>query len=291
MLFMIDNSSSMTDAQNRLLQTFPGIMNVLKELPGGLPDLRVAVISQDMGAGTGINDCNGFGNNAVFQYTAHAPCANTTLQGGSNLHHRLRRTKNYTAPDISDVFTCIAALGQGGCGLEQPLLSISRALGADGFDPPAENQGFLRDNADLAIVMITNEDDCSAQQGADSDAVWNQPQHAGGDVRSRVELSLQRVRPPVQRRGASALCAHRIGHRPRAAAELCVERSVAVPDARRDAGVADQVAEEQSEQSDTGLRAGGRCDAIRGSLGPGARSPTRGPGRSSSRRVAPTPPA
>src|SRR5437868_1798050 len=41
-----------------------------------------------------------------------------------------------------------------------------RALGADGRGAaPAENQGFLRQDALLAIVMVTNEDDCSARAG------------------------------------------------------------------------------------------------------------------------------
>ena len=41
-----------------------------------------------------------------------------------------------------------------------------RALGADGFGgPPAENAGFLRPDAYLAIILITNEDDCSASPG------------------------------------------------------------------------------------------------------------------------------
>ena len=37
-----------------------------------------------------------------------------------------------------------------------------RALGADGLAPPPQNAGFLRPDAYLAIVMLTNEDDCSA---------------------------------------------------------------------------------------------------------------------------------
>ena len=39
---------------------------------------------------------------------------------------------------------------------------MARALGADGAPPPAQNVGFLRDDAELAIVLLTNEDDCSA---------------------------------------------------------------------------------------------------------------------------------
>ena len=71
------------------------------------------------------------------------------------------------------MFTCIAALGEDGCGFEQQLLSVTHALVADNFNPdtgkpqpPQENQGFLRDSAYLAIILITNEDDCSAPGGA-----------------------------------------------------------------------------------------------------------------------------
>ena len=54
-----------------------------------------------------------------------------------------------------------------GCGFEHQFAAITRALGADGRGAaPAENQGFLRPDAYLAIVMITNEDDCSARRPA-----------------------------------------------------------------------------------------------------------------------------
>ena len=39
---------------------------------------------------------------------------------------------------------------------------MARALGADGAPPPAQNADFLRPDAELAIVLLTNEDDCSA---------------------------------------------------------------------------------------------------------------------------------
>ena len=63
------------------------------------------------------------------------------------------------------MFTCIAALGERGCGFEHQFAAVLRALGADGRAMPAENQGFLRADALLAIVMVTNEDDCSASLG------------------------------------------------------------------------------------------------------------------------------
>jgi hypothetical protein len=63
------------------------------------------------------------------------------------------------------VFKCIGALGEAGCGFESQFAALLRALGADGRAAPAENQGFLRPDAYLAIIMLTNEDDCSASPG------------------------------------------------------------------------------------------------------------------------------
>ena len=67
---------------------------------------------------------------------------------------------NYTDP-IAKVFQCIALLGDKGCGFENQLASIDRALGGDG-QQPSTNAGFLRPEAYLGIVILTNEDDCSA---------------------------------------------------------------------------------------------------------------------------------
>ncbi len=62
---------------------------------------------------------------------------------------------------------CIALLGDKGCGFEHQLASIDRALGADNIqngipNPPTTNASFLRPEAYLGIVILTNEDDCSA---------------------------------------------------------------------------------------------------------------------------------
>ena len=59
----------------------------------------------------------------------------------------------------------MTALGDQGCGFEHQLSSISRALGADGSPAPTSNAGFLRPDAQLAIIVLSNEDDCSAPAG------------------------------------------------------------------------------------------------------------------------------
>src|SRR5262249_53687922 len=93
-------------------------------------------------------------------------CTATGLNAGQTFISNVNQQANYTG-NIANVFSCIALLGDQGCGFEAPFGSVMRALGADGFAPPAENAGFLRPNAFLTIVMITNEDDCSVPDNSD----------------------------------------------------------------------------------------------------------------------------
>ncbi|HTA17912.1 MAG TPA: hypothetical protein VK989_01385 [Polyangia bacterium] len=165
-LFMVDNSSSMEPLQNKLIQQFPSFTNVLKGPAGGagLPDLHLAVISSSMGAGQeqGIAGCPVGGDAGKFQTQPLGPtCAKASLNAGQTYISNIGDMANYTG-DISDVFSCIALLGEGGCGFEHQFASVLRALGADGAMPPTTNSGFLRDDAYLAVILITNEDDCSA---------------------------------------------------------------------------------------------------------------------------------
>jgi hypothetical protein len=165
-LFLVDDSSSMALAQANLVASFPAFMTYLRGLAGGLPNLHIAVVSSDMGAGTGIAGCTGTGKSGVFQYTPRGSCTTTNLQAGATFISNVDGVANYTG-NLEDVFRCIAPLGETGCGFEQQFAAITRALGADGKGaPPAVNAGFLRPDAYLAIVMLTNEDDCSVAEGA-----------------------------------------------------------------------------------------------------------------------------
>jgi len=170
-LFMIDDSSAMRLAQDNLRASFPTFLTRLMS-PPGLPNIHLAVVSQDMGAGDGsISGCNATGGKkGIFQYTggiippAVTPCA-THLNAGATFIANVGGVANYTG-EMAEVFSCIAALGETGCGFEHQFAAILRALGADGAGAaPAEDQGFLRPDAYLMVVMLTNEDDCSADQG------------------------------------------------------------------------------------------------------------------------------
>ncbi|HVZ71529.1 MAG TPA: hypothetical protein VHJ20_04065 [Polyangia bacterium] len=165
-LFMVDNSASMSPLQAKLIASFPTFVDALKSLP--LPNVHIGVVSSDMGAGAepagNVPGCNPGGDQGKLQSMQRdaTACAKGKLDTGANFISNVNGAPNYTG-DISDVFACIAALGQTGCGFEHQLGSVLRALGADGNGPaPTENAGFLRPGAYLAVVLITNEDDCSA---------------------------------------------------------------------------------------------------------------------------------
>ncbi len=162
LLFMVDNSSSMTTMQQKLLLQLPNFLTFLQRLPIR-PNLHIAVVSSDMGAKSDADiTCTQFGDQGEFLSQPEGSCLATTLTAGDTFISDVDGVANFTDP-IASVFQCISLLGASGCGFEHQLASIDRALGADGLGPPpSQNVGFLRADAYLGIVMLTNEDDCSA---------------------------------------------------------------------------------------------------------------------------------
>jgi hypothetical protein len=172
-LFVIDDSPAMAAIQQKLSAQLPVFMQILQNLPEGVPSLHVAVISSDMGAPSDTSTgCSAAGDQGAFLNRPEGTCTATTLTAGASYlaDDPLGISKNFQLADpegLATVFQCIGLLGAGGCGFPQPLAAIDRALGADGLGPaPLRDQGFLRDDAHLEIVIISNQDDCSAPAGS-----------------------------------------------------------------------------------------------------------------------------
>jgi hypothetical protein len=70
------------------------------------------------------------------------------------------RTTNYTGA-LRDEFGTLALVGAQGCGFEQHLGALRRAL-----DNNPTNAGFLRPDANLAVIVLADEDDCSIADSA-----------------------------------------------------------------------------------------------------------------------------
>ncbi|MEO8703372.1 MAG: vWA domain-containing protein [Kofleriaceae bacterium] len=168
-LFVIDDSGSMGDTQASLAENFPRMMDVLEELDGGLPNLHIGVVTSDMGTtGTdgavapgigqlGNGGCAGAGKDGALQTNNTAGVTATFLSDIALADGT--REKNYVG-ELRDVFASIALAGIGGCGFEQHLHAMQRS-----FLNPA-NAGFLRFEANLAVIVIADEDDCSMRNAS-----------------------------------------------------------------------------------------------------------------------------
>jgi hypothetical protein len=166
MLFVVDNSGSTANKQDNFTRNFPAFMNALQRIPGGLPNIRIGVVDNDLGAAgaTTMNGCRGFGDGGAFQIN-NAGGANCGLLPGANWITNDNLVPGRTLPQV---FACMATRGTEGCGFEHQLKSADAALHPRPDRNPG-NMGFLRPDAYLAIIWLTDEDDCSA---ADDGAAW-----------------------------------------------------------------------------------------------------------------------
>ncbi|HEY4054965.1 MAG TPA: hypothetical protein VGM39_00105, partial [Kofleriaceae bacterium] len=154
-LFVVDNSPSMLDEQAALTAAFPLMMDRLSELDGGLPNLHIGVVTSDMGTSgengvaPPVGSCLGIGDDGALKLNALVTTDGAPYLvdvGGPS-----GRERNYDGA-LRDAFAIIATVGDTGCGFEQHLAAMARA-----FDNPT-NAGFLRPQANLAVVVITDED-------------------------------------------------------------------------------------------------------------------------------------
>ncbi len=165
-LFVVDNSESMVQEQQALAQTFPGFVAALAQSAVGLPDLHIGVISTDLGAGDySLPTCEVVdGDRGQLQNTPRT--ASCTPPSDRYISHAAGSTNVPGAgtplQKIKSAFSCIAQLGAGGCGFEQTIEAASRAV-----DPALDiNPGFVRSDALLVLIFVTDEDDCSAANQA-----------------------------------------------------------------------------------------------------------------------------
>jgi hypothetical protein len=163
LLFVVDDSGTMRQEQQALAAGFPAFVDALT---GGeeVVDLHIGFVSSNVGTGPvggGGDACAGFGDDGHLLVGAGCPAL---TDGAQFVSHRIdvggAAEVNYTG-ELSDQLMCMAQLGTSGCGFEQHLESMRRAL-----MNTTENAGFLRDDANLAVIALADEDDCSASDRA-----------------------------------------------------------------------------------------------------------------------------
>ncbi|HSZ81400.1 MAG TPA: hypothetical protein VLA14_03910 [Polyangia bacterium] len=167
-LFVIDDAPGMARAQAKLLASLSAFTDTLKTLPAGYPNLHVGVISGDLGSGENESPgCTLGGDRGVLRSTPRGACAATGLPAGQNFFSIIDGKANFDpSMGLAEALACVAVQADVGCQFPHPLASVLRALGLDGMPGPPANAGFLRPGAFLSIILLTNQDDCSAPPDA-----------------------------------------------------------------------------------------------------------------------------
>jgi hypothetical protein len=236
MLFMIDDSGSMSQEQKKLSAVLPSLVSALatgnkdgKPKPMGVKSdfppvasLHIGVVTSDMGinGAPSQNSCGDrsfiptdhdtahstmrinkpVGDDGILQIStevavdgiwgpaddgtgitnfvpADPSCANVTFQPNARFVDFMAGTDPALA---AQRFSCIAKRGRNGCGLEHQLEAALKALTPPDSNikftalspnghgnaiklgsPSGFNQGFLREESILVVVVVSDEEDCS----------------------------------------------------------------------------------------------------------------------------------
>jgi hypothetical protein len=165
LLFVIDDSPGMLEMQNAVKTAFPMFVAEVSRFPTGLLNFHIGVVTSDLGTkgaldssagptiGSGPGSCTGSGKSGNLQTNGTTLITGTFISDTRNTDGT--RTTNYSGT-LADAFNAIASVGASGCGFEQHIEAAKRALGNN----PA-NAGFVRPTANLVIVIVGDEDDCS----------------------------------------------------------------------------------------------------------------------------------
>jgi hypothetical protein len=175
-LVVVDNSGSMAAEQENLKTAFPDLIGGLLDPPidpatgrriqPPVRDLHLGVISTDMGvAGYSVPTCgtNPFsGDDGLLQSEPHGTgCAYSYPEFLTYLVPADAEPNLSMVNQLAFDFGCIAMLGTEGCGFEQQMEAAYKAVTVN-TQPGGANQGFARSDSILALLFVTDEDDCSA---------------------------------------------------------------------------------------------------------------------------------
>jgi hypothetical protein len=183
-LFVIDNSGSMQNEQQALVASFPDFIDTIVDVTGA-QDFQIMVVDSDSyimpGAGqtvtcSGANCCDSWCSSFPAAICNNQPCSgpapepgscDDTLGAGRTVSHNGQdcgidsgfRYMLDSQANLPQVFGCAAEVGISGNGDEKVIEAMVTALSPEMNAQSECNEGFLRDDAVLVIVVITDEED------------------------------------------------------------------------------------------------------------------------------------
>lgn len=157
-LFVIDNSGSMSEEQLAIATELPAFVSELRQGGGVAQDFRVGVITTSVYRRSFIDNRDLYreypeeaGHLRPVPTAAEEPSAERYIEGSD--------------PDLLPKFGRLVKQGTLGSGQETPFEAVRLAVASSLATTPLAqggNGGFLRDGARLLVVVVTDEEDCSS---------------------------------------------------------------------------------------------------------------------------------
>jgi hypothetical protein len=166
-LFVIDDSGSMGDDQANLAAEFPDFISGIQATLADVDEYQVGVVSTDAYP-FNVAGCSVLGGLVVQtggQQSSNMQCG-PYAEGFNFMTEQ---------DDLASKFACAAKVGVDGDWYEKPMNAMEAAVRKDHGGPGECNEGFIRDDALLVIVIITDE--------------WDGPNDPEGDGSSGDAMS------------------------------------------------------------------------------------------------------
>jgi hypothetical protein len=179
-LFVVDNSGSMFDEQQKLAASFPGFISTIESTLAA-QDYHVMVVDTDGFTAAGATTCSPepccdrqCADNPLatcnevpcppvgFDEVCAARMGAGRIGDAAGNPCGIAGQQRYLGDgqaDIAATFACLADVGVGGNSVEKPMDALRWATSAELAEAGACNEGFLRDDAILVVTFITDEED------------------------------------------------------------------------------------------------------------------------------------
>jgi hypothetical protein len=198
LLLVVDRSPSMAEERAAFAEQIAPLLRALltgdvdgsgqaESLP--VADLRVALISSDLGAGTASGNCNREGDAAQPLLVGETAACSAVSDGFVEL--RGTASVDKAVENAADVLGCWLRAPDAGCRIEQPLAAALQAFEREtaAISGPADagsTPAFMRSDSLLVVLVLSDEDDCSA---AEPDLLLTGDASATGCSEGRAPLS------------------------------------------------------------------------------------------------------
>jgi len=150
-LFVIDNSGSMYTAQSNLIANFPAFIDGIQATLTDVDSYHVGIATSDDYSGNPLG-CRSLG--ALVTSTTGGDSSNATCGPYADGFNYITEQD-----DLAESFACAAQVGTSGDAYELTMNAVETAISDEFNAPGACNEGFIRDNALLVVVVISDEAD------------------------------------------------------------------------------------------------------------------------------------